>query len=84
MRAIQRSLAYYWDALFFGLVGYNSMQQSPLNQRYGDVWAKTVVVRAATVPRSAVRPGWVFLLGFVPGATCWLFMLALGLILKAR
>jgi uncharacterized RDD family membrane protein YckC len=38
--ALIRTLAYYIDALFFGLVGYNSMEKSALNQRYGDVWGK--------------------------------------------
>jgi uncharacterized RDD family membrane protein YckC len=83
-RAFRRSLAYLWDSLFFGLVGYQSMQKSRLNQRYGDVWAKTVVVRTASVPAGAKRPlGW-FFLGLFLGALCWGAMLVLALILKAK
>lgn len=83
-RAILRSLAFYWDALFFGLVGYYSMSKSALNQRYGDVWAKTVVVRTSDVSDGAKRPLWRFFLGFSVGSACWMFMFALGFILKAR
>jgi len=40
-----RSLAYFWDALFFGVIGYTRMERGVLRQRYGDAWAGTVVVR---------------------------------------
>lgn len=83
-RAIQRNLAYYWDALFFGLVAYNSMQKSPRNQRYGDVWAKTVVVKTSAMPEGTRRPIWMFLLGLALGSACWLFALVLGVVLKGR
>lgn len=53
--AFKRSLAYYFDALFFGLVGYNSMRKSPLNQRYGDVWAEPLVAKANELPASSRR-----------------------------
>lgn len=39
-----RALGLYIDGFFFGIVGWNAMQRSPLQQRYGDSWAKTVVV----------------------------------------
>lgn len=42
-----RSLAYLVDALFFGAVGYSSMKESLRQQRYGDVWAETMVVKTA-------------------------------------
>jgi len=45
-KALGRNLAYYFDALFFGLVAWSSMSSSPMRQRYGDKWAKTIVVRA--------------------------------------
>jgi len=38
--AFIRSLAYMFDGLFFGLVGYHSMEKTALNQRYGDVWGE--------------------------------------------
>lgn len=44
-----RELAYNVDALFFGLVGKSAMDGSPLQQRYGDRWADTVVVRTTSV-----------------------------------
>jgi uncharacterized RDD family membrane protein YckC len=46
----KRSLAYFWDGLFFGLVGYFAMEQNRLRQRYGDRWGRTVVVRASETP----------------------------------
>src|SRR5205823_5416376 len=60
--AVKRSLAFLWDGLFFGLVGYNSMKQSDLNQRYGDRWAHTVVVKSADAPTIARKGGEIFLL----------------------
>jgi uncharacterized RDD family membrane protein YckC len=50
---VQRSLAYYVDAFFFGMVAYETMKGSPLKQRIGDKWARTVVVRAASLPPEA-------------------------------
>jgi uncharacterized RDD family membrane protein YckC len=43
--ALIRSLAYFIDGLFFGAVAYASMKKSPLNQRYGDIWGKTAVIK---------------------------------------
>jgi uncharacterized RDD family membrane protein YckC len=43
--ALVRELAYFVDALFFGIVAYLSMKDSALRQRLGDKWAGTVVVR---------------------------------------
>lgn len=53
--AAKRSLLYYYDALFFGLVAEHSMSQTPRQQRYGDRWADTVVVRRRSVPPSSLR-----------------------------
>ena len=39
-----RSVATWWDFLFFGAVAAGAMKTSPLRQRYGDRWAKTLVV----------------------------------------
>ena len=50
--AVKRSIAYFWDALFFGWVGARKMAESPRNQRFGDVWGHTQVVRL-----SALDPG---------------------------
>jgi hypothetical protein len=80
--ALIRSLAYYIDALFFGLIGYISMSESPLNQRYGDVWGKTVVVKVKEVSPDSLRSQNYFIFGLLAGAGYWAAMLVLGLILK--
>lgn len=49
-KALGRNLAYYIDGLFFGLVAWSSMSKSPMKQRYGDRWAKTIVVHASSMP----------------------------------
>jgi uncharacterized RDD family membrane protein YckC len=38
--AVIRSFAYVIDGLFFGLIGYAAMQNSPQEQRHGDEWAQ--------------------------------------------
>lgn len=43
-KSLVRNLAYYLDAMFFGLIGWTSMSKSPMQQRYGDKWAGTIVV----------------------------------------
>lgn len=53
--ALVRSIAYFLDGLFFGLVAYSAMSKSVTQQRYGDQWAHTVVVKARTAPQSAKR-----------------------------
>jgi uncharacterized RDD family membrane protein YckC len=81
--ALIRTLAFYIDGLFFGLVGYNSMQKSPSNQRYGDVWGKTAVVSIKQTVAESQRTPTHFIIGLLIGAGCWFVMLAIGLILKA-
>jgi uncharacterized RDD family membrane protein YckC len=83
-QSFKRSLAYSWDALFFGLVGYSSMKKSALNQRYGDHWAKTVVIKARDIPAESKR-GWeIFVLACAMGSVGWMISLALGLIIHVR
>jgi uncharacterized RDD family membrane protein YckC len=53
--AVKRSLAYYVDAFFFGMVAYQKMSESPKRQRIGDTWGHTMVVRIATLD-AAGRP----------------------------
>jgi uncharacterized RDD family membrane protein YckC len=82
-KALKRSLAYFWDALFFGLVGYSSMKESELNQRYGDHWAKTIVAKSNDVPAES-KSGWeIFVLAFLMGSVGWMVLIALGLIIHA-
>ncbi len=56
-QAFKRSLAFFFDALFFGLVAERYMSDSPMKQRAGDHWADTVVVKRRSVPthRSGLR-----------------------------
>jgi uncharacterized RDD family membrane protein YckC len=53
--AWMRSLAYLIDSLFFGIVAYSSMQDSPMEQRLGDKWAETVVCKRADVPPTSLH-----------------------------
>lgn len=75
-----RSLGYYIDALFFGLIGYSAMKQSELNQRYGDKWAHTVVIRSSELPEGSRKGGEMFILALMMGSACWMVLNALGLI----
>jgi uncharacterized RDD family membrane protein YckC len=52
-----RSLAYMIDSLFFGLVAYLQMNKSPQQQRLGDRWAGTIVVRRASLPAGSPAAG---------------------------
>lgn len=80
--AFIRDLGYFIDALFFGLVGYQSMQKGPLRQRYGDVWGETVVVKKGIFQPQPMRNPWRMFAGIMMGTVLWIAMLVLGLILK--
>jgi uncharacterized RDD family membrane protein YckC len=54
LKSLGRNLAYYFDALFFGLVAWSSMSKTMMKQRYGDKWASTIVVHGR-IPESARR-----------------------------
>ncbi len=79
--AFIRSLAYFVDALFFGLIAYSSMKKSHLNQRYGDHWGHTVVVQKSQMPPGAARPVSLAFGGIIAGSVCWSLLLAVSLIL---
>jgi uncharacterized RDD family membrane protein YckC len=65
--AVLRNLAFYIDALFFGMVAYGSMSRSPRKQRLGDKMGRTVVVKVASL--GELRPSAKKLtLGIVGGA----------------
>lgn len=53
--ALKRSIAYFWDAFFFGLVASQKMAESSRRQRYGDAWGHTMVVRLSALDPSARR-----------------------------
>jgi uncharacterized RDD family membrane protein YckC len=80
--ALVRSVGYYVDALFFGLVGYHSMKSSPINQRYGDRWGKTAVFRTKDIALESQRAPVVLISALLLGTVCWFVIIALSLILK--
>ena len=56
--ALKRSIAYLWDAIFFGWVGSRKMAESPRRQRFGDIWGHTQVVHLSALDASE-RRSWV-------------------------
>jgi len=79
--ALIRSFAFLVDSLFFGLIAYSSMKASPLSQRLGDKWAKTVVVARSTLNPYQRPSGWKFVVAFLIGIMVDGFFLVLPLIL---
>jgi uncharacterized RDD family membrane protein YckC len=75
-----RSLLYFIDAFFFGLVAYSFMSKSRLQQRLGDRAADTVVVNAASLPQGQRGNP---LLGISIGTVAWFSCLLVGIVLKA-
>lgn len=69
--AFKRGLLYHFDGLFFGLVGYNSMKDGPLRQRYGDRWAKTVVVHHANFKTTPPVAAWRMVVGLLLASAVW-------------
>lgn len=80
--ALLRNLAYFIDSLFFGLPAHSSMSNSALNQRLGDKWAHTVVVRRSALSARSCRPAGLVALGLVAGATANALCIALSIIAK--
>jgi len=80
--ALIRSCVYFIDAFFFGLVAYGSMKESPLNQRLGDKWAKTVVVERSKLVQAQFPPWWKYLLAFVVAIILDGFIATLSTILE--
>ena len=80
--AFIRDLAYHVDALFFGLVGYISMEKGPLRQRYGDGWARTVVVKTSVFRPEPSRQAWRMIAGILMGSLLWAATGIIQLILK--
>lgn len=66
--AVIRSAAFFLDSLFFGLVAYGKMSKNALQQRYGDAWAGTVVVKAESVPEASRRSTGAIVLAIILGA----------------
>ncbi|MFA6029150.1 MAG: RDD family protein [Elusimicrobiota bacterium] len=81
--AALRNLAFWMDSLFFGAVGYGAMHLSPLNLRFGDYWAKTVVVKARDVPEDARASMGTFILSLFLAVSGWGLITLIALILRA-
>lgn len=74
--ALGRSLAFYIDSFLFGLPAWDAMKP-PLQQRLGDQWCDTLVIRRSTLPRASPVAGLSFAVALlcglaVDGACCWL------------
>jgi len=67
--AIKRNIAYYVDSLFFGLVAYQKMAETPKRQRIGDRWGHTMVVRIAGLDKSTRPSGLRFAAAALLGLT---------------
>ncbi len=79
--ALVRSLGYFVDSLFFGIVGYFAMQRTTRNQRYGDDWAETVVCKRSAVPAGNLRGAGRFTLGLLLGAMADSALITVGLVI---
>jgi uncharacterized RDD family membrane protein YckC len=81
--ALIRTLAYQFvDTLLFGAAGYTAMRKSPLNQRYGDIWGKTAVIKTSEMAPESKRSQERLLLALGLGVISYMVMVALGLLLK--
>ena len=80
--ALIRSLAYVIDALFFGLIGYLSMQKTPQQQRHGDEWAHTVVCHRSAISPQNLRGGGTFVAAFTMGTMADAVLIVSALVLK--
>ena len=79
--AVIRSLAYFVDSIFFGLVGYLAMKKTPQEQRHGDEWAHTIVCRRSEAPPQSLRSGARFLATFLLAAMVYAALLMIGLLI---
>jgi hypothetical protein len=51
-----------------------------MEQRHGDHWAKTLVVRTSQVPPTSKPFGWRYFLAIGLGSAMWMFFLLVGYI----
>ena len=79
--AVIRSLGYFVDALFFGVIGYFAMQKSPQQQRHGDAWAHTIVCKRSDAPRDKLRSGGMFVATLVMATIVDAALIIIGLLL---
>jgi uncharacterized RDD family membrane protein YckC len=81
--ALGRSLAFYVDGLFFGIIAYVSMEP-PLQQRLGDTWNRTLVLKHSTLPGDKVVATRTFAATLLPGlladAACCFMTMSIALV----
>jgi uncharacterized RDD family membrane protein YckC len=81
--ALIRTLAFeFVDCLFFGAAGYTAMRKSPLNQRYGDVWGKTAVIKTSEMAPESKRAPERLLLALGLGIASYVILFVTGMLLK--
>jgi uncharacterized RDD family membrane protein YckC len=79
--ALIRSLAYFVDSLFFGLIGYFAMQKSAKEQRHGDEWAQTIVCKRSLVSPQNLRGTGKFMMGLFLAGIVYASLIMAGLLL---
>lgn len=78
-QAVKRSLGFcFVDGWFWGIPAAASMRRSPLQQRIGDVWAKTVVVRTHSLPPEQRPLGAVFIGATLAASLCYVPLVGLS------
>ena len=80
--AFIRSIAFFIDSLFFGIVAAASMRSSELQQRLGDKWGKTVVIERSKINQYPWPSGWKFVMVFLLAIFVDGSIIALSLLLK--
>jgi uncharacterized RDD family membrane protein YckC len=79
--ALIRNVALLVDAL--GVPAYRAMSLSMMNQRYGDQWGHTVVLRATAVPPPSRKHTGLLVLGLFSGCMLWALCVALSVVIRA-
>ncbi len=80
--AIRRELAFFADAMVFGLVAYFVMSRDPQQKRLGDGWADTLVCKRADVPAASRRDGTRFALGLLLAMVADIALLMIGWLIQ--
>ena len=78
-----RSVSYFIDSIAFGLVAWLEMSKSDAEQRHGDNWAHTVVVRYADVPKESKRSELRLFAALAAGTCAWGVMAIAGMVIAA-
>ncbi|HET6178515.1 MAG TPA: RDD family protein [Candidatus Sulfotelmatobacter sp.] len=80
--AIIREVAYFVDAMFFGIVGYMAVRGDIQQKRYGDQWAGTIVMKRANVPPASRQGALRFVLGLMLGISADIAFMMIGLLVQ--